>query len=372
MSSRRSRSPARFRADAVVDRLSLRRRGSYFACPACDDGKTKAKIHPNGRFFCNKCKASGDGADLLALSEGIAPGEAFRRMEATQVGPVPVRWRTSPPSGRPARNRSQQATANVLRWVAEHYLSLGAPGPAYRDHLDTLASDAQLPRSMLDSVERGSRAAWNYLGGRGLDDALLESPVTERLVGVAPAWDSGLARYLERCGGLDAVDEAEACGLLKPGKRGRYEFLHHRVVYVWRDALGRVVYLTGRRIEPTSASESPRVLALPVSHGPNERGVPRPVVPFGLAGARRLATATRSAVTVVEGEFDALAAQLAGRPAVATGGTGRCRAEDLAAALAGLDAVVAFDRDGASRTDERAIELAANIGGRVARRHFRV
>jgi hypothetical protein len=253
----------------------------------------------------------------------------------------------------------------VLRLAALHYRVLSRwcrddDGSERRSRLDHLVDMAGLDPGKVQGIIVDSDTAGAYLEGRiGVTPT---DPLAE-LVGVCPGRRSGLREHLFDKGGRALVDVGQRAGLLRADGS---ESLAGRVVYIWTNARGGVVGLTGRAVPGLVRDEAPKVLALPV-HGTGsdpERGIPRAGVPFGLHLALRLP----GPILIVEGETAALAALRDGDPAVATGGTSRTRPEDLSAALGDrvADAMVVFDcesdPDKQRATDDRAEGLASALG----------
>lgn len=358
----------------LAEAEGLSRRGRHIDCPACGR-KLKAMSRDGAGWFCVGCEAKGDAVDLLSLTRGVAAVEARRYAEqlagidrrpgAAPSPPPPRRLPPPPPPSLSPDDAEQRRRA--VRLAADHYRTwLGvrldedlATPAVHARHLRWLGlSELECRRAL-----HGAQAVRAYAERRLV--ALrsgASSPVAD-LIGACPARRSGLVERLRELGGPDLEQTAQRAGLLRADGT---ELLAGRLVYVWTDARGVAVYLTGRAVPDLTHADAPKVLALPV-HGAGDRpetGVPRPGVPFGIAHALALA----GPVVIVEGEAQAVAALGVGVAAVATGGVSRTPATDLARHLAGRELVVRFDLEAdatkQARTDARAVELARTLGAK--------
>ncbi len=424
--------------------LSPRARGGHvdFACPAC--GKRTSDNKPAARVFgerwkCVRCEAKGDVIDLVRLVEGGDNAGALRRAcEMARINPADYRdpipgWKLAErvTALRDADERRREAVRPALACSAErladdalaarlralnlaawHYLTL-APwhlrdeGDAYRDgptgddrpsareHLEYIAemvAPHKVPRlypvdflrGAVDDVLARAEVAAAYVRrrlGLGPDDEVPE--VVRELVGVCPAQVTGLEALLYIHGGPALVQAGVDAGILRHWDGRLVEAFAGRIIYIWTDARGRAVYLTGRAVEVIGddgekrlaflSERAPKALGLPV-FDPERRcdrlGVPRVEAPFGIHHALR-AAAQATHTVIVEGELDALAELMTG-PAVATGGSGRMGGARslpaLRAAIADLNPIVQFDCDDdpekRKNTDQRAHDLALAIGCR--------
>lgn len=388
----------------------LGRRGRNFDCPACT-GRLKAMSRDGRGWFCVKCEAKGDAVDLLAavrrldLSEARRVGLRLAGLEgaAASAGaplpPAPPR-RPEPPAPILTRDDGEER-ARALALAAQHYLITGGwffglraglppvtedspagacdprdvPGPDA--HVAFLVDLCGFPPSLAHRLEVDAAKASAYATQRlrrlADDPGLGFRARVEGLIGACPSARTGLAEYLRHFGGAALVEASKRAGLLHADGS---ETLAGRLVYVWTDARGRAVYLTGRTVPAlveagAVACDAKKAHALPIfgSGERPERGVwlPHPRPPFALHRALAMAAARPGApIAVVEGELDALALILAGVPAVATGGTSRTPAADLAALLARRRVVVAFDfgaetPEKQAETDDKAGRLAADL-----------
>lgn len=355
----------------VAEAAGLTRRRSDFDCPACS-GRLKARSTDGLGWYCVKCESKGDAVDLLALTGG-GDGAAALRAACELAGidpddrgsdrPPPLRPPPSPPPSLADDEREQRMRA--LRAAALHYGYLSGwsgheDAPRAGEHLHYLADLAGFDRRQIPGVLAATDAARAYLSRR------LRCVPADPLAGIVaacPTRRTGLGEYLRHLGGPELAEAGSRAGLLYADGS---EPLAGRLVYVWTDAAGRTLTLTGRSIDGLAPDGAPKVRALPV-HGAGAdlaAGVPRPGVPFGL----HLALAFPGPLLIVEGETAALAALRDACAAVATGGTSRTPAQDLARALGErvADAVVVFDceRDPAKQpaTDARAEALARALG----------
>jgi len=348
----------------------LSRRGRHLDCPACAK-RLKAMSRDGEGWFCVACDARGDAVDLIAAVRRLDHATATRAAcalagvdldDARRDRPAPPP-RPPAPSAPPPTAEDLAARLRAVRVAADHYRVMAAADDlddgrdewAAREHVAGVCGR----RDAAALLERAATAR-NYLAGRlggwptGQASAVL---------GAAPSRRSGLRELLEDLDGDEGVRAAIRAGILRDDGD---ELLAGRVVYVWTDAAGVPVYLTGRAVPGLADDRAPKVLALPVAGAGADpaRGVPRPGVPFGL----HLARATPGRLLIVEGETAALAALCRGRAAVATGGVSRTRADDVRRALGERvrEAVVFFDveTDGARQqaTDARAANLAADLG----------
>jgi hypothetical protein len=371
---------------AVRDRLDVRdlaaaeglsREVRHFDCPACL-GRLKAMSRDGAGWYCVKCEARGDAVDLMVLTRRLSKGDALRecRRLAGVADESPDRWRPTPAPRRLPAPPSLDAgewrqRTRALRLAAHHYATLGGwlAGPVIaspESHLMFLRDDLGLSEIDTARTEQGLAIAGDYARSRL---RALRSPVRTELaeiVGLAPSPRSGLAQNLASHGGAGLVDAAKRAGLLREDGS---EPLAGRLVYVWTDPKGVALYLTGRAVPGFTREDAPKVLALPVFGAGADpgRGVPRPGVPFGLRHALELADRRPGRpIVIVEGEAQAFAGLASGRAVLATGGTSRTKAQDIRSALGGRPALVAFDvEDDAgkqTRTDERALRLAADLG----------
>lgn len=344
----------------------------HFTCPIC--GRTHKAMSADGAgWHCVACGQKGDAVDLLAAVRGLDAGEALRVAKglAGILDDDRARWTPPPPRRQPPplvvlSPDDAAARTRALRLAALHYGYLGGwhrddDTPSPGEHLAHLQDFAGLPDLEAARTKRDATAVRAYGGRRlaaldGRTDAQLAA-----LVGAAPCARSGLREFLAHHGA--DVDAAVRAGLLRADGS---EVLAGRLVYVWTDARGGPVYLTGRAI---ADDQQLKVYALPV-HGAGADptvGVPRPGVPFALAAALAVAEEHPDLpILVAEGELDALALLSLGWPAVATGGTSRTPAATLAACLAGHPVRVVFDFGEAdpakqAQTDARAEDTAREL-----------
>jgi hypothetical protein len=356
----------------VAEGAGLTRRRLDFDCPACSR-KLRVRSNDGRGWHCVGCKSRGDAVDLLALMGGGDRAAALRaacRLAGIDLDdrsndrpPPPPRPAPSPPP--PLADDEREQRLRALRAAALHYGYLSGwwgqkDTPRPGEHLRYLADLAGFDRRQIPGILAASDAAQAYLSRR------LQCVPADPLAGIVaacPTRRTGLAEYLRHLGGPELAEAGTRTGLLYADCS---EALGGRLVYVWTDAAGRALTLTGRRIDGLAPDSAPKVRALPV-HGAGAdlaAGVPRPGVPFGL----HLALAIPGPLLIVEGETAALAALRDGCAAVATGGTSRTPAHDLARALGErvTDAVVVFDceRDPAKQptTDARAEDLARALG----------
>lgn len=356
----------------VAEGAGLTRRRLDFDCPACSR-KLRVRSNDGRGWHCVGCKSRGDAVDLLALMGGGDRAAALRaacRLAGIDLDdrsndrpPPPPRPAPSPPP--PLADDEREQRLRALRAAALHYGYVSGwwghkDTPRPGEHLHYLADLAGFDRRQIPGILAASDAAQAYVSRR------LQCVPADPLAGIVaacPTRRTGLAEYLRHLGGPELAEAGTRTGLLRADGS---ESLAGRVVYLWTNARGSVVGLTGRAVPGLVRDEAPKVLALPV-HGTGadpERGIPRAGVPFGLHLALRLP----GPILIVEGETAALAALRDGDPAVATGGTSRTRPENLSAALGDrvADAMVVFDcesdPDKQRATDDRAEGLASALG----------
>jgi hypothetical protein len=357
----------------VAEGEGLGRKGRDFDCPHCArPGKARSR---DGRgWFCIKCKVPGDSVDIIAAVRGIDRGAALRvacelaglDRRGSGVDTVAPRAPRLLPTVSELAGAELDARLRVIRLAALHYRLLSGwcadDDGDIRSRLDHLVYMVKFDAHLIPGIIAAAGIAQAYLVGRvGVTPA---DPLAE-LVGVCPSRRTGLREHLLDMGGEPLADVGRRAGLLRADGS---DSLAGRVVFIWTDAAGGVVGLTGRAVPDLAWPGAPKVLALPV-HGTGadpETGIPRCGVPFGLHLALRLP----GSILIVEGETAALAALRDGVPAVATGGISRTRAEHLAAALGErlADATVVFDcesdPDKQLATDARAEAFAAELGCR--------
>jgi len=389
-----------------------RSRGLAMMCPACGRGDRSgsgALSRDGVRWSCVRCEAKGDAIDIIRLCRRIDAAEAVRiARELAGLGAPSPSTGWSVPSVRSASSGPRILPSvpaldavdvaermRAVRLAALHYqylagLADGEDWPSPEEHVDFLAElgafDARRVRigdgrRRVPDLEVSIGAALAYLAERAWAALHDSRPLVAELVGICPAQDSGLRGWLRHHGGDALVEAGERAGLfLADGG----EHFAGRLIYLWTDDIGRVVYLTGRAvpalvevcgIQRNDKGEVIKGMALPSpDNNPRRIGVQPPDYPFGAAVARRL-VAEGDAIELVEGELDAIHGLRAG-PTVATGGTGRMGSERGAArlrawleSLPSVTPIVSFDReaDGGKQAevDRRAMALARAVGGRV-------
>ncbi len=328
---------ARLDPTVVARQLGLKVKGKDFDCPACS-GRLKARSNDGMAWRCVKCDQTGDCVDMfeavlrLTKAEAIQEAAKAAGVEDLLSGNGPVdRSSLPPPIKRPEvveftiSETDLGLRYDALTVAALHYQDVRLHGVKY---VQRLGASSFVAKNVGDGIE----AARAYLAERGIP-ALDPYPIP---VGVAPAWETGLAERLEADGGEALVEAAARAGLLVTRKggagRGTFEFFRGRLILPWIGTDGRAIYMKGRAI--------PRLVE-PMRLGRKESGVLRqlglrtatknpekaphvmhPVDPFGLPWVDEIINARGGKVTVlaVEGELDALSALVAGVPAVATGG----------------------------------------------------
>lgn len=294
--------------DLVGRYTTLRRSGNRYKalCPFHSERTPSFHVDPDkGLWHCyGSCSTGGDVFSFLMRAEGIGFREALERL-ADQAGIVLSAGGKSPDEAKRERDqRSRMLEANA------------AADSFFRECL------------------RNTPEALAYCDGRGLDH-----DIRQRFhIGYAPdQWDS-LARSF-RSGSVE-LDDAEAAGLVQPGRRpGEWtDRFRDRLVFPIHDAQERVVGFGGRLIRPRE--NAPKYL-----NSPETPLFSKSRILYALPWARK-AIAKLDQVVVVEGYMDAVAAHQAGfENVVATLGTSLTTDHVSTLARHTKNVVLSFDAD---------------------------
>lgn len=382
--------------------------GIRFGCPGCGKGGVDgsgARARDGVTWRCVRCGEGGDVVDVLRLSRGLDASGAFREAcglaglrrgdRVTDAGEKPPAWRRGAKVVEVGRNEEAPPPVGAedlaerhraVRATALHYLNLAdlvtedddEDRATARCHCDFLA---EREREGFGATARIAPDGYRVLAGleadRGAARAYLMQrlgaawpqvrPAAAELVGLCPRDDTGLATWLRVLGGVALVEAAKRADLIRPDGR---ETFAGALVYIWTDARGSPVYLTGRAV-PGLARGGPRAKCPKAPHNNDGAyGLPLPELPFGASLADKR-DAAGGPVRIVEGELDAVHGLMDG-PTVATGGSGRMGGVKGAKAierwLRGRDAVVVFDVEAdpvkGAEVDRRAEGLARAVGCR--------
>lgn len=314
----------------VGQRVTLKRRGQVMVglCPFHGEKTPSFTVSARrGTYHCFGCSAGGDAAAFLMGLDGLTFPEAIAEL-AERVGvDLPTQ----------SQEDAEQARASAQ---------------ARKRYLEIQARAAKLWGDALWKPQgAGARA---YLQERGVDEA------------TARRWGLGFAP-VGLCAKMDAagvsVAEQVASGLVAQyDDGGRAERFRGRLVFPVRDPWGRVLGFSGRLLDPDAK-------AAKYVNSPETACYKKGDVLLGLDLAQDLIRARGFAV-LVEGNFDAVAAQRAGLGAVAPCGTALTASQARLLVRLTQSVVVAFDGDKAGQeASVKAVGIleAAGLMVRVAR-----
>ena len=257
-------------SDLVGRRVKLTRRGKEHLglCPFHNEKTPSFTVNDDKAFYhCFGCQAHGSAFDFVMNTEGLSFPEAVERLAGQAGLAVPA---------------STPAAAEAARKQATLY--------------DVMEKAAGWFQTQLLSAS--GTAARQYLEGRGLDEATIE---TFRL-GLAPNSNKALKDALLARG--VAEEQMLATGLLiKPEDgRGTYDRYRHRIIFPISDTRGRVIAFGGRALGDAKAKyiNSPETVLY-------HKGS----VLFGLSTARA-AIRDQGTALVAEGYMDVIALHAAG------------------------------------------------------------
>jgi DNA primase len=259
--------------DLVSETVQLRRSGRSYTgyCPFHDNKRTPAfAVFPeSGTWRCfGQCNEGGDIFKFLMKKEGWEFGETLRHL-ADRAG---VTLRQLTPQEEQQRDENER-----LRELLEDAVTF------FRHNLYHTPA---------------GKAALDYLHGRGLTDATIETWG----LGYAPdAWEAGKSHFAGR--GYAEQDMLDA-GMLTRRDDGRtYDRFRHRVTFAIRDERGRMAGFGARTLDPDGL---PKYLNSPQTVLFDKGGLL-----YGLDRARQAIRAQEQAV-VVEGYMDVIALHQAG------------------------------------------------------------
>jgi DNA primase len=312
-------------AQTIGRRVQLRKRGREFVglCPFHNEKTPSFTVNEDKGFFhCFGCGAHGDLIGFVMQAEAMGFPEAIERLAADAGLRVPQ----ATPEDR-ERARAQATLIEVMEaacaWFERQlWLPVGRPG-------------------------------FDYLRGRGLDDATIR----RFRLGFAPPGRPGGESLVKAALAREGCDEdvlVEA-GLIKRPEDGRaaFDYFRNRVIFPIADRRGRIIAFGGR----TLGDGQPKYL-----NSPDTPLFHKGRTLYGLAQARE-AAAKRQEAIVVEGYMDVIALHRAGfEVAVAPLGTAITEAQIEALWRLAPEPVLCFDGDAAGRraamrAAERALPL---------------
>ncbi len=307
--------------DVVRQRVPLRKQGREWVglCPFHQEKTPSFSVNEGKQsWYCFGC---GRGGDLFSFVEEYEKVEFRQALEmlAEQAG-VELRERSTA-----ERQRSE---------LRKRLLGLVALAQRYYDYVLHQAPAGALGRKLLEERGVSTEVAQTF----GL--------------GYAPGGQS-LAGYLRRKG-HDQRDAVEA-GLVR---RDGQDFFQQRVLIPIRDESGRPLGFTGRTIAAGDPRKYVNTPATPIYD--------KSRVLFGLDLARR-AIEERGMATVMEGQFDVIAAHQFGvTTAVASSGTALTQEQARILRRFTDDVVLVFDNDRAGRAATgKAVRVALEAGMRT-------
>lgn len=322
----------------VGQRVTLKRAGQVFKglCPFHAEKTPSFTVSPKrGSFHCFGCGASGDAFAFLMQSDGVSFREAALELGA-------------------------QAGVEVQEAHGEDAGEVGRMAGLRRRYFDLLARAAKLWQGALWGAQGAKARA--YLEARGV------SPEEARRWGlgyaplglVAKMDAAGVSREDQVLSGLVSVDEDGRVG----------ERFRGRLVFPVKDAWGRILGFSGRTLDDVGEDGQPlggevKTYGPKYVNSPETPWYKKGDVLLGLDLARDLIRANGEAL-LVEGNFDAVAAQRAGLGAVAPCGTALTPQQARALARVTDAVTVAFDGDKAGRAAAvKSVEILRAAGLRV-------
>ncbi|MGE5550783.1 MAG: DNA primase [Bacteroidota bacterium] len=306
----------------VGEYVPLRKNGRRFVglCPFHQEKTPSFSVNPEGQFFyCFGCKASGDVFEFVMRLEGL-DFLSSARLLAERAG---LKWEAHTPEEAEREKRRN----GLLR-------------------LNAMA--AEIYRRALAAPQTGARGR-QYLAARGLDSSVLD----RFRLGYAPSGPRTLVQVLRRYG--CRLEDAAAIGLVIPTAAGYIDRFRDRLIFPLIDLRDRVVGFGGRGLGP---GQQPKYLNSPESELFNKG---RFLYALHLA---REAIRRAGVAIIVEGYFDAIAAQKAGYGnVIATLGTAISETQAELLKRFAPQIVIAYDGDTAGQTATvRGLEIARRAG----------
>jgi DNA primase len=245
-------------------------RGDYWAC--CPfHGEKSPSFHcedKKGRYHCFGCGVSGDHFRFLAELDGLGFPEAVERIADMAGVPMPARDEADE-----RRERQRASLHDVMEMAASFF-------------------QQQLQAAL------GARAR-AYLRDRGL------TPATQQKfrLGFAPDSRNALKEHLAGKG--VAIDQIEACGLIRSGDDipVSYDWFRDRIMFPIEDRRGRVIAFGGRAMSPEVAAK--------YMNSPDTELFHKGEVLYNFARARK-GQGKDGTVIAVEGYMDVIALAQAG------------------------------------------------------------
>ena len=265
--------------EIVGEFVRLRRVGSSLRglCPFHSEKTPSFYVHPDRQFFhCFGCSASGDVFTFLMRLEGQSFPEVLQRL-AERAG-IPLEQASAPAGAGSERRRQRDRQFALLELAASFFCE------ALKHH----------PRS---------QAARDMLAQRQVS---IENAEAFRLGYAPPDWDA-LLLFLRKEG--FSLEEAAELGLLVPKRShdGFYDRFRHRLIFPIRDAQGRVLAFSARRLaDEGEAASEPKYINSP-EHALFRKGE----CLFGIFEAR-VALRRSARAVLCEGNFDVVSLHAAG------------------------------------------------------------
>jgi DNA primase len=265
--------------------LTARGRNHVGLCPFHDDHDPSFNVSQEKQIYkCFVCGAGGNVYTFVREIEGISFVEAVRKV--AELGGMPI----------PEPDKRMQAKEEAFDPL---YQSMEM-ALKYFNHLLTKKPEG--------------RQALEYLRGRGVDDATIET----FSLGYAPnAWDHFLrvATSPKRANGGFSPQVLEKSGMIlaRNSGNGYYDRFRHRVVFPIHAHTGRVVAFSARALDPTEQAKYINSPESPIYH--------KSAILHGLYEGRDALRKEKRAL-IVEGQMDHLSLfQFGIENVVATSGT---------------------------------------------------
>lgn len=306
--------------ELISSYMPLKRSGGNYQglCPFHGEKTPSFNVNPARQIFhCFGCGVGGNAVSFVMKMEGLAFPEAVRRL-GEKVG---IEVEADEETDEQLKRRDEQA--RLLR-ASE-------------------AAAAVYEKVLLKSPqgETGRR----YLQQRGYDSAMAK----RFRLGVAPDRSAFLGPELDAAG--ISRRDAEAIGLLRPGRDGReaFDLFRHRLIFPIEDERGRIVAFGGRAL----GDAQPKYL-----NSPESLLYHKGRILYGFFQAKESIRREQEAI-VVEGYFDLLALHRAGfTRSVATCGTALTPEQARMIKRLAPRVLLLFDQDSAGqKANLRAMEV---------------